>query len=284
MTTQETIFRSVFLSYATSDKASAIYIADALKRAGIRLSFDELELSSGDSILTRIDEAMKSSDYLLLLLSPAFVNSYWVQHEVDLALPTQLRQRAISLIPILLSDCDIPDVLKDRSLIDLRQDRDLGIHQLVSQLSSVPSIDFAEFTPMRFEKLVGDLLVQIGFSVEQQSRAADAGIDFRATYKTEDPFGVPEKETWFVEAKLYRSSRVSINVLREAAGRLLMESEAKKFLIVTNGNITSEARQFMAQSRLGGRIRVIEGQELTYLIARHPSLVQRHFGSGGTRA
>ena len=62
-----------------------------------------------------------SSDYILVLLSPASVESKWVRQEIDLALSRELADRAIRLIPILIADCDIPEILRSRLYLDLRQ-------------------------------------------------------------------------------------------------------------------------------------------------------------------
>jgi hypothetical protein len=63
-----------------------------------------------------------------------------------------------------------------------------------------------------------------------------------------------------------------------------MASDVTMGLIVTNGNITSEARRVLQESKSGNKLRVIEGAELTNLIVQHPALVERHFPHGGLRA
>ncbi|HYW37845.1 MAG TPA: TIR domain-containing protein [Terriglobales bacterium] len=275
----------VFLSYVSSDKASARFIADALRQSGVSTWFDEWEIHVGDSIIQRIEDGAMSSDYILLLLSPAAVESEWLKAEISMALSRELHERAIRLVPVLVADCDIPPVLRDRVLLDLRgNNREIGIRRLVEQLSAVPAIRFSELTPEIFERLVGDLLVELGFSVEASARSHDSGIDFTAIYKSHDPFGVEKKETWLVEVKLYSKSRVSISALREAVGLLADWRKAAMALIVTSGNITSEGRRFLEESEYGSRVRVIEGPELTNLIARYPALVERYFPHGGSRA
>jgi restriction endonuclease len=94
---------------------------------------------------------------------------------------------------------------------------------------------------------------------------------------------VEKAEIWLAEAKLYRHSRVSIGALRQALGVLSNSPEATMALVVTSGNITSEARSFLVEAKFESRIRVIEGPELTNLVARHPALIERYFPHGGTR-
>jgi hypothetical protein len=275
----------VFLSYASSDKPSARFIADALRQSGVSTWFDEWEIHLGDSLRQRIESAAKASDCILLLLSPAAVDSPWVQKEINFALSRELMERAIRLVPVLVADCKIPDVLRDRVWLDLRgHNRDVGIRRLVEQLAAVPAIRFSDLTPEMFERLVGDLLVELGFSVEIHGLIGpDVGFDFTAVYRSHDPFGVEKSETWLVETKLYSDSRVSIAVLRRAVGLLASRRDAVMALVATSGNITSEARRFLAESGYGNRVRVIEGPELMNLIARYPTLIARYFPNGGDR-
>jgi hypothetical protein len=274
----------VFISYASSDKPSARFIADALRQSGISTWFDEWEIRVGDSFVKRIEAAAKSSDYILLLLSPAAVDSYWVQSEINFALSRELKERAIRLVPVVVAECEIPLALRDRVWLDMRgDDRETGIRRLVEQLSAVPVVRFSDLTPKIFEHLVRDLLIVLGFSVEVP-KGPDLGFDFTAVYRSHDPFGVEKSDTWLVEVKLYSNSRVSIAVLRQAVALLATSREAPMGLVVTSGNITSEARRFLAESAYGNRVRVIEGPELTNLIARYPALIERYFPHGGSRA
>ena len=272
----------VFLSYASSDKQSARIIANTLKESGVSIWLDESEILWGENLVQKIETAATSSDYILLLLSPAAVESEWAKEEINLALSRELKERAIRLVPVLVADCEIPPVLRDRQWLDLRgNNREIGIRRLVEQLSAVPAIRFSSLTRQRFERLVSDLLIELGFEVEAQTRTQDIGIDLTAVYKSYDPFGVEKKETWLVESKLYSNSRVSINALRQAVGLLASWREAAIALIVTTGSITSEARKFLADSGYASRIRVIEGPELTNLIARYPVLIERYFPQRG---
>jgi HJR/Mrr/RecB family endonuclease len=272
----------VFLSYAQADKDTARYIADALKRSGVSTLFDEWELQLGDSIVQHIERGVESSDFVLLLLSPAAVQSHWIQKEWSAAFSRELNDRAIRILPVLIADCDVPPILATRVVLDLRTNREAGVQRLVDQLSAAPAIQYSQLTPQDFEKLVADLLVELGFSVEVMLRTRDRGFDLVATYETRDPFGVTGKQKWLVEAKLYRNSRVSVSVLRELLGVLSIE-QASMGLIVTNGNLTSEARHFLQAVDRGNRLRLIDGTELTSLIARYPGLVERHFPRSGNR-
>jgi hypothetical protein len=270
----------VFLSYASSDKQSAKVIAKALLDGGISTWLDEWEIRVGDSFIQKIETAATSADYVLLLLSPAAVGSDWVEKEINLGLSKELSERAIRLIPVMVADCEIPSALRDRQWLDLRANkRQAGLRMLVEQLSIAPSIRFEKLTPQVFERLVGDLLIEFGFSVKaQRANGPDSGFDFSAVYTSYDPFGAERSETWLVEVKFHSHSRLSIRALHEAIGLLAGWQKGAKALLVTSGSITSEARGFLGDSAYADRVRVIDGLELSTLLTRYPSLVARYFG------
>lgn len=272
--------KQVFLSYAQDDKPLARRLAEGLRAAGLRVWFDEWELAVGDSIVPRIEQAVATSDLLLVLISPRSVESRWVRTELSSFLAHELKDRAITLIPVLIEDCEIPPVFADRQYLDLSEDFDKGLERLISQLRAVPDIDFSRLDGRTFEKLVGDLLLELGFSIQQTPLSRDSGFDFIASFSSRDPFGAKRQETWCVEVKLYRDQRVSVSALRQMLGYLMTSPHVGKGLVVTNSRLTSVARDFLSETstRSGHELRVIDGTELTNLLSQNPGLVERYFG------
>jgi hypothetical protein len=270
----------VFLSYASSDRAIAAQVATALREVGISVWFDVWELAPGDSIGDRVDQALKASDLLLLFLSKASVTSRWVQTELNAVLTNQMKDRAITIIPVVIEDCDIPPVLADRMYVDLRGDVAAGVQRLVGQLTAAATIDLSQLDPQRFEHLVGELLIALGFALRKDYRT-DRGqrYDFLASHRSRDPFGAERTETWVVEVKAYREQRISISTIRQLLGYLATTSPATKGLLVTNSRLTSVAREFLSDAALktGREVRVIDSTELTSLLLGQPGLVGRYF-------
>ncbi len=277
--------KQVFLSYAMGDRLVARRLAEGLRAAGLRVWFDEWELAVGDSIVPRIEQAVATSDLLLVLLSPRSVESKWVQMELSSFLARELKDRAITLIPALIEDCEIPPVLADRQYLDLRKDFDKGLERLISQLRAVPDIDFSKLDGRSFEKLVGDLLLELGFSIQKTPLTRESGFDFIVSFPSRDPFGAKRQEVWFVEVKLYHDQRVSVSALRQMLGYLMTSPQVDKGLVVTNSRLTSVARDFLSEVsvRSGLELRVIDGTELTNLLSQHPSLVEKYFGRSTKR-
>lgn len=271
--------QSVFISYAQADKLVAREIADRLQGAGLRVWFDEWAMSAGDSIKGKIENQARATDLLIVLLSPASVESHWIRAELDAALSTELRSRAVTVIPALIEDCEVPAHLRDRMYLDLRSDLSQGIERLIRQLGVVPDIDFSILDGRAFEELVVDLLVQLGFTIERQRLSRDSGFDFVASISIDDPFGAERREAWLVETKLYKAERVSLQSLRQMVGYMVTVPGLYKGLVVTNSQLTSVATESLKEisDRAAREVRVIDGTELRALLLRHPDVVARHF-------
>jgi len=73
-----------FISHASEDKeAIARPLADALRRRGYRVWYDEFTLKLGDSLRRSIDRGLRDSTYGIVILSRAFFAKEWPQKELD---------------------------------------------------------------------------------------------------------------------------------------------------------------------------------------------------------
>lgn len=74
----------VFISHASEDKAVFVRsLAEALRAAGLRVWYDEHALKLGDSIRRGIERGLASSQFGVVILSPAFLQKEWPQKELD---------------------------------------------------------------------------------------------------------------------------------------------------------------------------------------------------------
>jgi TIR domain len=87
----------IFISHSSSDQWVARRIAHDLVELGATTFLDEKDFETGESIDDSIQAHLKDSDELLILLSPAALNSAWVLIEIGGAKALGLR-----LIPILM--------------------------------------------------------------------------------------------------------------------------------------------------------------------------------------
>ena len=74
----------VFISHAWTDKEDiARPLAEALRRKGLRVWYDEFTLTLGDSLRRSIDRGLAESRYGVVILSPNFFAKEWPQKELD---------------------------------------------------------------------------------------------------------------------------------------------------------------------------------------------------------
>jgi hypothetical protein len=74
----------VFICHASEDKADiARPLAEYLQKLGLRVWFDETELSGGDAVRRKIDQGLSKSRYGIVILSPAFISKEWPNKELD---------------------------------------------------------------------------------------------------------------------------------------------------------------------------------------------------------
>jgi len=88
----------VFISHASEDKDEVVRpLANALRKAGLSVWYDEFELRIGDSLRRKIDRGLGSSRFGVVVLSQAFFGKGWPEYELD-----GLVTRAVSGDQILL--------------------------------------------------------------------------------------------------------------------------------------------------------------------------------------
>src|SRR5689334_1556482 len=102
---------SIFLSHNHKDKPFVRRLSEKLQSHGIRTWVDEAEMQVGDSLLTKIESAIKDFTYLGVVLSPSSISSEWVRREVNIALTEEIQGRRVKVIPLLHAKCEIPGFL-----------------------------------------------------------------------------------------------------------------------------------------------------------------------------
>lgn len=124
-----------FISYSNDDKEIATRIANALRATSHQVWYDDWEVGPGDSIVQKIEDGLAKNDTLIILISPASVQSKWVKLELSNALMRQLNGQDVKIVPILIKEAEFPEALKDIHYIDFTQDFQVGIIELIQFLA-----------------------------------------------------------------------------------------------------------------------------------------------------
>lgn len=92
----------IFISYAHVDSDFAEILCLKLKEAGYNLWIDYLGLKAGDDWRSGIEDAIKKSSALVLIMSPASLKSPYVTFEWAFAYGV-----GVQIIPVLYQDCEL---------------------------------------------------------------------------------------------------------------------------------------------------------------------------------
>lgn len=107
----------VFISHAEGDGKLAAEIAQQLEAHGFSTFTPSDDLSVGENFALKIGEALEKSNALVVLISPASMESKWVRREIDYALmSSRFKGR---LIPVQIKRTkDYPWIFKKFRFID----------------------------------------------------------------------------------------------------------------------------------------------------------------------
>ena len=117
-------FYSCFISYSSKDQEFADRFHADLQNTGVRCWFAPHDLPIGAKTWDGIDDAIRTRDKVLLILSEGAISSDWVEDEVTTAFAEERRRGELVLFPVRLDaavmDTDEPWAGK------LRDNRNIG--------------------------------------------------------------------------------------------------------------------------------------------------------------
>jgi hypothetical protein len=122
---------SAFISHRGADSVEAGRLGAALADAGHEVRLDTWEIRVGDSIIGWMNEALRSSLFLILCYSKHGTEAPWMSREWQSGLALQLDGHGIKLLPARLTGGDPPAILADIKYADLTRDWDRGISELL---------------------------------------------------------------------------------------------------------------------------------------------------------
>lgn len=142
---------AIFLSHTSIDKPFVEKLARDLERLGIRVWFDKYEIKVGESILWKIDEGIRESEYLGIVISKEAWESEWVKTEISAAWQKQVQQKGKFVLPIYYRDCEIPLFLKGIKYADFRTNYETGLSDLakvfgIKELDVITENNWRKFT------------------------------------------------------------------------------------------------------------------------------------------
>ena len=153
---------SIFISYSHKDKDFVDRLALILVDKRIKVFVDRWEMKLGDSITTKIQDAISEASYLMIILSKSSVASDWCKREITSALMLELERKRIVLLPILIEDCDIPLFLRDKYYADFRHSFDAGLETVLESLSNMDNDISGRITDVNAPNTLSDFAINWG--------------------------------------------------------------------------------------------------------------------------
>ncbi len=120
----------IFLSHSSVDKPFVTSLAVDLKHLGHDIWLDEWKILVGESIPKKIALGLNESDFVAVALSKASVASNWVENEWQAKYWDEVNTQMISVLPIVIDDCEIPTLLKTKKYVDFRRGYTKGLESL----------------------------------------------------------------------------------------------------------------------------------------------------------
>jgi len=125
----------VFLSHSSKDKQFVNRIATDLAKLNIAPWLDSWHIRAGESIPQKISIGIKNSECVVVFLSKNAISSHWVEREWQAKYWDEIERNQVLVIPALLEDCEIPQLLRAKKYADFRKDYDEGFRELLLALS-----------------------------------------------------------------------------------------------------------------------------------------------------
>lgn len=136
----------IFISYSHKDKEFVDRLATQLVRRNVNVWLDRWELSVGDSLVERVQEAVDGASALLVILSAASVASEWCKKELSAGLFRELEERRVVVMPVMLEDCNVPVFARGKMYADFRTDFDVGLTAVIEGIAKVTTPSLGRFT------------------------------------------------------------------------------------------------------------------------------------------
>lgn len=122
----------VFISYSRKDIDVVRQLAKDLENSGFNTWWDTTNLAGGDTWARTIQQALRASEYCIVVLSSDAVESVWVEKEYTYAIGLHIK-----VIPILYKTCEVPMALANIHYIDFRGKKyKAGLQNLLNVLKT----------------------------------------------------------------------------------------------------------------------------------------------------
>lgn len=233
----------VFISYSRANRRRASRLAEELRKLNVSVWFDEWEILVGKNLTDQIYDGIRSSQFLLVLLTRSSVQSRWVKEELDFAKTQEVESRGIMIIPLLFENCVIPPALVSKVYADFRNSFSRGFQQLskhfcnntVSTPNEEEIIKYDLEIPMRMPTMLSALLAKTLQFVGEKSKRKEILGEIKAMVENIESstryFDVkPEHCSWMLQFTGQLEAKISSSLEKLPDGLFAMWFEGSTLL------------------------------------------------------
>lgn len=120
-----------FVSFSYKDLAVAQKLADDLKRRKIRVWLATQQIRPGDNLVERIQDGLRQSGYVLLVVTHSFLESRWAKKELEMIMGREQKYGWPRVIPLLFEEAELPEGLQEKVYLDFTADYTSAFDRLV---------------------------------------------------------------------------------------------------------------------------------------------------------
>lgn len=112
--------KDIFICHASEDKVSvARPLATCLADRGLTYWIDEAEISAGESISERVNRGLKVSEFVVVILSRAFMAKHWPKRELWAVLNLEAKSGKVIIIPVLVgTQTEVDGIVEEFPLLN----------------------------------------------------------------------------------------------------------------------------------------------------------------------
>lgn len=103
---------------------------------GIKCCDHERDFKPGKEIVENITECLTRSSKTVIVLSKEYMSSGWCKHELHSSFFKSRKEGAVTVIPVVIEDCKIPEFLEPLTFIDARGNKEEWLPKLVNAITS----------------------------------------------------------------------------------------------------------------------------------------------------
>ena len=222
----------VYLIHASEDKERFVLdFAKKLRERGVDVWLDKWEMFPGDSLVDKMfEEGIKNANAFLIVLSNHSANKKWVKEELNASVLKKI-ENGSKIIPVVIEDCEIPEVLKSTlwQKINNLDEYDKEFERIIASIYGMTDKPELGKTP----NYSSTIIEQIGGLNKQDNLVFKAACEL----------AIQTGDFWVYPTNIYE---------------IVKEYDISEELLSESLNILSEEYYINAQKVIGGEIVMVE--------------------------